>query len=152
MTTSSLRACLLTTLLGACTSQHSSALDGPVDYQVVEGFARIKTNVHLELDGSASKQVMAGTGPTMMTSGTVEPAAINALRDDIAAVDLASFRDDYNCADFACGADFPVATLAIAADGSTKQIRVDRGISDKDLPAGLVKILADLDAIVRDLP
>ena len=42
--------------------------------------------------------------------------------------------------------------LTIAANGSTTQTRVDRGISDQDLPAGLAKILTDLDAIVSQLP
>ena len=110
------------------------------------------TSVHLERDGTASKQVTTGNGPPMVTSGTVPGPVMDALRDDVAMVDLGSYRDDYNCADFACGADFPVATLAIAADGSTKQIRVDRGINDRDLPAGLVTILGDLDAIVSQLP
>lgn len=146
------RTCLLAAALGACTSQHSSQLDGFVDYKTEGGFVFTVTSVHLEQDGTASKQVTTGTGPTMVTSGTVPGPVMDALRDDIAMVDLGSYRDDYNCADFACGADFPVATLAIAADGSTKQIRVDRGINDRDLPAGLVTILGDLDAIVSQLP
>jgi hypothetical protein len=143
---------LLAVALGACTSQHSSQLDGPVDYAINGGFVRSMTSLHIELDGSASKQVMMGSGPTMMTSGTVSATALGKLRDDIAAVDLASFRDNYDCADFMCASDAPVAMLSIAADASTKQIRVDRGIQDKDLPSGLTAILADLDAIVAQLP
>lgn len=108
--------------------------------------------MHIELDGSAEKQVTSGTGPTMTTRGTVAATMLDALRDHIAAVDLTSFRDDYSCADFPCGTDFPVATLSITANGSVKQTRVDRGIDDRDLPSGLVTILADLDAIVDQLP
>ena len=134
MRTPATRICLLAIVLGACVSQHSSSsgsshLDGPVDYKTEGGFARTTTNVHLELNGSATKQVTSGAGPTMMTSGTVAATDIDGLRTDIAAVDLASLRDDYNCADFKCGTDFPVATLTIAADGTTKQLRVDRGIA-----------------------
>jgi hypothetical protein len=154
-----LRICLLAVVVGACASHSSSNnssgsshLDGPVDYKTEGGFIRTTTNVHVELDGSATKQVTSGAGPTKMTSGTLEAADMESLRDDIAAVDLASLRDSYNCGDFKCGADFPVATVTIAADGATKQILVDRGISDSDLPAGLVTILADLDDIVSKIP
>jgi len=144
---------LLAVVLGACASQHMSHLDGPVDYDIEGGFARTRTSVHLELDGSVTKQVTTGSGPTMTSRAMVAATAMAELRDDIAGVDLASLRDSYSCADFACGgADFPVVTLTIAADGSPKQIRVDRGISEHDLPAGLVAILADLDAIVSQIP
>lgn len=152
MPTASLRVALLAVILGACTSQHASRLDGPIDYKSEGGFFPSKTSVHIDLDGSAQKQVMTGTGPTMTTSGTVAATMLDALRGHIAAVDLASFRDDYNCTDFVCSTDFPVVTLAISADGSVKQMRVDRGIDDRDLPEGLAKILADLDAIVAELP
>jgi hypothetical protein len=148
------RICLFAFVLGACTStsQHSSVLDGAVDYQVSDGFIATTTSMHLELDGSATKQVTTRTGPTKMTSGVVTAPMMDALRADIAAVDLAELRADYSCADFPCGTDFPVAMLTISADGSTKQIRVDRGIRDPDLPAGLVTILADLDTILDQLP
>lgn len=157
MPTLALRICLLAVVGGACASNNSSSggsshLDGPVDYKTEGGFIRTTTSVHLELDGSATKQVTSGAGPTKMTSGTLEASDVDGLRNDIAAVDLASLRDNYNCADFKCGADFPVATLTIAANGATKQILVDRGISNADLPAGLVTILSDLDAIVGKLP
>jgi hypothetical protein len=146
------RICLLTFVLGACTSQHSSILDGAIDYQVSDGFVATTTSMHLELGGSATKQVMTRTGPTKMTSGMVATAMIDALRNDIAAVDLAELRDDYSCADFPCRTDFPVDMLTISADGSMKTIRVDRGISDQNLPAGLVRILTDLDTIINQLP
>ena len=161
MPTPASRICLLAVVVGACASHTtnnnssgdgSSHLDGPVDYKTEGGFIRTTTSVHVELDGSATKQVTSGAGPTKMTSGTLEAADLDGLRDDIAAVDLKSLRDSYNCGEFKCGADFPVATLTIAADGTTKQILVDRGISDADLPPGLVTILADLDAIVSKLP
>lgn len=158
MPTPASRICLLAVVVGACASHSSSNstggshLDGPVDYKTEGGFVRITTSVHVELDGSATKAVTSGSGPTKMTSGTLAATDIDGLRDDIAAVDLASLRADYNCGAAKCGADFPVATLTIAADGTTKQILVDRGISNADLPPGLVMILDDLDAIVSKLP
>jgi len=159
MPTPASRICLFAVVLGACASHSSdnstggsSHLDGPVDYKTEGGFIRTTTSVHVELDGSATKQVTPGAGPTKMTSGTLAATDIDDLRNDIAAVDLATLRASYDCGAAKCGADFPVATLTIAADGTTKQIVVDRGVSTVDVPPGLAAILDDLDAIVSKLP
>jgi len=144
--------------LSACTtpddSAHTSQLDGPVDYQTEGGFIIMppRISVHLELDGSATKQVTIGSSPPMTTHGMIDAASLAALREAIAAVDLEGLRDDYSCGDFPCTSDQGSFTIALAADGATKQIRVYGGIADRDLPPGLVTILADLDRIARQLP
>jgi hypothetical protein len=155
MSTANLRFCIVAVVCAACAacaSEHGSQLDGPVDYGIDDGFIHTRTTVHLELDGSATKLVTVGTGPTRRTTATIAASQIAQLRSDIAAVDLASLRDDYSCADHVCTTDQPVVMIDIAADGARTQIRVDRGIDDRDLPVALVAIMADLDAITRQIP
>jgi len=147
----SLRACVLTAVLAGCASQPGSQLDGPIDYEIDDGFVGIRTVIHVELDGTATAQTTVGTDPTKLSRTTVDAATLADLRDDVAGVHLPSLAPVYSCADRVCAEDAPVVTLRIAADGTTTQIRVDLGIADRELPPGLVALVDDLEAIARTL-
>lgn len=134
----------------ACTSG-GSRLDGPIDFTSAGGFAPISTILHVELDGQATVQTQQFTDPPQTKSGRVADDALQGLHDDIAAVDLESFANNYNCQDFRCGADAPLDTAVFQADGMTRTIQIDRNISDADLPAGLVKIFNDLGGIANQV-
>jgi hypothetical protein len=157
----SLRVCVLITTLAACTSPpppeeqppHASQLDGPVDYVRGSGFYGESSSLHLELDGAAIRKRTRTPDPTITTTGTITAVMLDQLRDDIAAVDLASFRSSYSCAELPCQYnDAGGAALDIAADGRTTHISIDLGLADSAVPAGLATIVADLDAIALQVP
>jgi hypothetical protein len=170
-------ACALAVILGACIAEpkppeppkpqepeqpqqpdqmqdpaHSSQLDGPIDYSAGSGFLGSSMSLHIELDGSVVRTVTNLPDPAIVTTGTVAGSLIDALRGDVAAVDVASFRDHYSCDELPCDLeDAGGAALTIAADGSTTHISVDGAIDRADLPAGLTRILDDIDEISSQL-
>jgi hypothetical protein len=145
----------LLVLLAACASApepHRSELDGPIEYVTGSGFFGYASRLRVELDGSATRTVTTSSAPgqssVATTTGTVAPAVLDQLRADVAAVDLASFREVYSCDDFGCNnADRGGDSLAIAADGETVHVSVDAAIPPGALPAGLVRLLEDVKAI-----
>jgi hypothetical protein len=151
------RVCLAVAVLGACMSSpptppaqpHASQLDGPIDYSYGSGFYGVSSSLHLELDGTAIRQRTLTPDPTVTTTGIIAAVVLDGLRDDIAAVDLASFRTSYTCAEFTCQYnDAGSSGLDIAADGVITHIRIDLGLADGAVPAGLTTIVEDLKAIM----
>jgi hypothetical protein len=136
-------------LLGACAAQPSE-LDGPVAYRAfsLTGSSRA---LQLAADGSASLHLTREAGESTDSSGTASAPALTALRDDIAAADLGSLSGDYTCSDLGCDEPTMFRTLVVESGGTTTQISVAGGISDARLPAGLAKVLQDLDAIAMQL-
>jgi hypothetical protein len=154
----SLRVYALIPMLGACASSppqqppHASQLDGPIDYVFGSGFYGESSSLHLELDGTATRERTRSPDPTVTTSGIIAAVVLDGLRDDIAAVDLASFRPTYSCAEFTCKYnDAGGASLTIAADGVTTHISIDFGLPDNAVPAGLTTIVEDLGAITLQI-
>jgi hypothetical protein len=151
-----LRICLGVAVLGGCMSspsppqpQHASQLDGPVDYSYGSGFYGVSHSLHLELDGAAIRMRTLSPDPTVTTTATIAAAMLDGLRDDIAAVDLASFRSSYRCEDFTCKYnDAGGSSLDIAADGVITHISIDLGLVDDAVPAELTTIVEDLRAIM----
>lgn len=159
---SSLRLCLGAALVTACSSQsqHASELDGPIKYSHGSGFFGYSAVLRVELSGAAVRTVTTSPAPgepgelsTETTTATLAPGVIAQLHGDVAAVDLASFREAYTCELPRCNnADRGGASLEIAADGTIFHISIDAGIEPKDLPPGLVKLRDDLDAVESSLP
>ena len=150
-TNSAAGACLLVGLLGACTAQPSGELDGPVAYST-SSIQSSSTALQLAVNGHASLHIEREAGSPQDFTGNASPAALAALRDDIAAAELPSLPDEYHCADFApCDAPEPSRKVVAEAGGATTQIAVDARISNAQLPAGLVKVFQDLDDITMQL-
>ncbi len=84
-------------------------------------------------------------------TGNASAAALAALRDDIAAADLGSLSSEYTCPDPACKAPEPFRTVTVEVGGATTQISVDIYVSNAQLPAVLVKVFQDLEAITTQL-
>jgi len=144
-------ACLLVVgLLGACTAQPSVELDGPVAYTKF-GFTGSSSELQLTVRGSASLHAEREAGSPQDFTGNASAAVLAALRDDIAAADLGSLASEYTCPDPVCDAPEPFRTVTVEVGGATTQISVDRHVSNARLPAGLVKVLQDLDAITTQL-
>jgi hypothetical protein len=153
MANSGIAACLLVGLLGACAAQpaHPSVeFDGPVSYTTT-GFPGSGSELHLMVNGSASLHISIEAGTPRDFTGQASAAELAALHDDIAAADLGSLSHEYTCPDTACDAPEPIRTIVVEASGGTTQISVDSRVSDAQLPARLVKVFQDLEAIAAQL-
>jgi hypothetical protein len=144
-----LLACFLVRLISACTSPQADLLDGPVDYTTSSRFGG--TELHVATDGSAMWHTWGEAAIDQTRMGTASADVIEALRTDITVADLGSLLREYDCTTD-CTAPEPLRQLNVhEADGTMWQITVNPGISDSQLPAGLVRIFNDLTAIVHAL-
>lgn len=138
-----IRYVFLASLVTGCAA---SELDGPLDLEITGGFGGEQILLHLELDGSYS--INSRLDPP--SSGVLDPAEMDQVRDAIADADLTWLRPRvFSCADFPCGADAYVQRLQAQVSGKVVEVRVDRNISDDHLPSDLVRALDLLETIAR---
>jgi hypothetical protein len=152
--------CVVVASLGACSGfapngrheGHSFAQEGSLfDYQSIGGVGSQVTTIHVDLDGSATKEWQWINDPITVTSATVPAPAIDELRAHLAAADLEKLVGVYRCTDqgFACD-DTPLVTLQIPTDYALYEITFDDA-SVLVLPPQLDAIAADIYEIVEQI-
>lgn len=148
MPNSAIRACLVLGVFSACTAQPAEPVE-PVAYNKFSVFSH--SELQLMANGSASLHTQGEARLPEEFTGMTSRAALAALRDDIAAADLGSLSATYTCPALVCDAPEPARTLIVEVGGATTQIAVDGRIGNAQLPAGLGRVLQDLDTLSTQL-
>lgn len=118
---------LLAGVIGGCASRTDTALDAPVDYQLVAFDATKSTALHIEPDGTVTRTRIQQPTET----ATLDPATLDDVARKIEQAGFPTLEPMYGCG--GC-VDDPVYTITVQVDGASYTVQADRDFPDRLRP------------------